>query len=421
MKRDQRGHRRVVAGRDDQGAEDEEGEHLEDRAHVLREVGEPLGDLVLGDPERDPEDERGDQPVAEGDVREPEGDEPEADGVDALVPRRDAPRDDAMQPAAEDAEHDPDHGAERRLADELSGLAAGVAAGRGEDEEEEHERQREPVVEPGLEVERVADRLRDRARRDHRGGDHGVGGAEDRAEQERLGPGRGRRRAACADQASSTRVIGIAITSARAGGPQWRPSSSRSTSSPSETRVRISASSISSTIPSSPTSTETTSSSASTIPSAIESTDAESTVPRIRPESAAVTASSAPKISAASPKERSISARTSRRSRRSCGSRRPRARRRRCPGGRRSAPRAAARRRELGIHALSAIDIALHDLVGKQLGRPGLPAPRRRRAATRSRRTRRSSRSAAGPHARRADGRHRAPVRASARGSASAR
>ena len=42
-------------------------------------------------------------------------------------------------------------------------------------------------------------------------------------------------------------MIGIANTSARAGGPQWRPSSSRSTSSPSEIRVRISASSISST------------------------------------------------------------------------------------------------------------------------------------------------------------------------------
>ncbi len=51
-----------------------------------------------------------------------------------------------------------------------------------------------------------------------------------------------------APSASSTRVIGIANTSARAGGPQWRPSSSRSTSSPSETRVRISASSISSKI-----------------------------------------------------------------------------------------------------------------------------------------------------------------------------
>ena len=39
-------------------------------------------------------------------------------------------------------------------------------------------------------------------------------------------------------------MIGIAITSARAGGPQWRPSSSRSTTSPSEISVRISASSI---------------------------------------------------------------------------------------------------------------------------------------------------------------------------------
>ena len=39
-------------------------------------------------------------------------------------------------------------------------------------------------------------------------------------------------------------MTGIAITSARAAGPQCLPSSSRSTSSPSENRVRISASSI---------------------------------------------------------------------------------------------------------------------------------------------------------------------------------
>ena len=80
--------RAVVAGGDDQGAEDEEGEHLEDRADVLGEVGEALGDLVLGDAERDPEDEGGDQAVAEGDVGEPEGGEPEADRVDPLVARR---------------------------------------------------------------------------------------------------------------------------------------------------------------------------------------------------------------------------------------------------------------------------------------------------------------------------------------------
>ena len=33
-------------------------------------------------------------------------------------------------------------------------------------------------------------------------------------------------------------------------------------------------------------------------------------------------------------------------------------------------PRIYAGRRGLGIHALSAVDVALHDLVGKQLGRP---------------------------------------------------
>jgi len=37
-------------------------------------------------------------------------------------------------------------------------------------------------------------------------------------------------------------------------------------------------------------------------------------------------------------------------------------------------------RRGLGIHALSAIDIALHDLAGKQLGLPVLQADGRRPA-----------------------------------------
>ena len=50
-------------------------------------------------------------------------------------------------------------------------------------------------------------------------------------------------------------MIGIAITSARATGLQCRQSSSRSTNIPSEKRVRISASSISSTIDWSPAST----------------------------------------------------------------------------------------------------------------------------------------------------------------------
>ncbi len=55
-------------------------------------------------------------------------------------------------------------------------------------------------------------------------------------------------KSALATRASSTIVIGIAITSERATGLQWRRSSSRSTNIPSEKRVRISANSTSSTI-----------------------------------------------------------------------------------------------------------------------------------------------------------------------------
>ncbi len=38
-------------------------------------------------------------------------------------------------------------------------------------------------------------------------------------------------------------------------------------------------------------------------------------------------------------------------------------------------------RRRLGIHALSAFDIALYDLVGEQLGRPALHLPGARAAS----------------------------------------
>ena len=82
-------------------------------------------------------------------------------------------------------------------------------------------------------------------------------------------------------------MIGIASTIARVTGPQWTRSSSRSTNSPSENRVRISASSTRSTIAGSRASTETTPVSARTMPSATESTEIDSTVPRITPESAA--------------------------------------------------------------------------------------------------------------------------------------
>ena len=95
-------------------------------------------------------------------------------------------------------------------------------------------------------------------------------------------------------------MIGIASTIARVTGPQWIRSSSLSTNSPSENRVRISASSTRSTIAGSLASTETTSVSARTIPSATESTEIDSTVPRITPDSAAAAASSPPTISRAS-------------------------------------------------------------------------------------------------------------------------
>ena len=114
-------------------------------------------------------------------------------------------------------------------------------------------------------------------------------------------------KSALAASPSSTIVIGIAITSARATGLQWRRSSSRSTNIPSEKRVRISASSTSSTIDSLLASMSTTPTAASRIPSATESTEAESTVPFITPERAATKVSSPPKIRTASPKLRSTS------------------------------------------------------------------------------------------------------------------
>ena len=102
-------------------------------------------------------------------------------------------------------------------------------------------------------------------------------------------------------RASKPSVIGIARTIARVTGPQWTRRSSRSTNSPSENRVRISASSIRWTTAESVASTETTSVVARPIPSATESTEIDSTVPRITPDSAAATASSAPNSRIASP------------------------------------------------------------------------------------------------------------------------
>ena len=186
---DQRRDAVVEAGGDDQRTEDEEGQHLEDRAGVLGEFDEALGDFALGGAHRDPADEGGDQAVADRHVGEAEGDEGETDRVDPLVAGGEAAAREVMvKPAAEESEGDADQAAEQRLADQLRRFAAGIAAGAGEDEEEEDERQRQAVVEPGLEVERVAYRARHQPRGDDGRGDDRVGRREHRRQQEGLGP-----------------------------------------------------------------------------------------------------------------------------------------------------------------------------------------------------------------------------------------
>ena len=148
----------VVAGGDDQRPEDEEGDHLEDRADVLGELDEGLGDLVLGGAHRDPGDEGGDQAVADRDVGEAEGEQGEADRVDALVARgQPAAGEVVVEAAADDADDDPDQARRTPPPRPAAPPRCRVAARRGEDEEEEDERQRQPVVEARLEVERVAD------------------------------------------------------------------------------------------------------------------------------------------------------------------------------------------------------------------------------------------------------------------------
>ena len=123
MKRTSKRDAGAVAGGDDQAAEDEEGEHLEDRADVLAEDDEVVGDVVLGDAEGDPADEGGDQPVAEGDVGEPEGEHPDPERVDPLVAADDpAARQVLGEPAGAPAQGDPDHSADRGLAEQLQPL-----------------------------------------------------------------------------------------------------------------------------------------------------------------------------------------------------------------------------------------------------------------------------------------------------------
>ena len=97
-----------------------------------------------------------------------------------------------------------------------------------------------------------------------------------------------------AASASNPRVRGMAITSARATGPQCITSSSLSTKSPSENSVTIRASRKRWTTAVSDPWTWIAPASARMNPVVTESTEIESTVPRMSPESAAAIARRAP-------------------------------------------------------------------------------------------------------------------------------
>src|SRR5215218_7781344 len=301
----ERPNRALVAGRDDERPEDEERQDLEDRAHVLREVDEALRDLVLGDPERDRADERGDQAVAEGDIGEAEGHQTDADRVDALVAPGHAAGHDLVKAPADRPKATPsaapNTASPTSCAASLPASPPGVARTR----KKRTKGSARPSLSPDsrFSVWRIAAGTRCAVTTvEVTTGSVGESTAPSRNASAQVSSSK----RSFAASARTTSVIGIANTSARATGLQLRPSSSRSTTSPSEIRVRISASSISSTIPASSTWIVTRSSCASTIPSRIESTDAESTVPRISPDSAATTASRAPMMSSASPNPRSI-------------------------------------------------------------------------------------------------------------------
>ena len=112
----------------------------------------------------------------------------------------------------------------------------------------------------------MADDRRHPLRGDDRRGDDGIGRRRARRRAGTPRPRSAPDEQLCAARPSRPSVIGIASTIARVTGPQWTTRSSRSAASPSENRVRISASSISSTIASSPDATVTTPAAASTIP-----------------------------------------------------------------------------------------------------------------------------------------------------------
>ena len=92
-------------------------------------------------PEGDAADERGDQPVAEGDVCDAVAQQSEPERVDALVPAGEpTARKPVHELAAADSDRDAQRRSERSLAEQLERLLTRVASRRGQDQEEEHER-----------------------------------------------------------------------------------------------------------------------------------------------------------------------------------------------------------------------------------------------------------------------------------------
>ena len=150
----------------------------------------PCGHVALARRHRDPADEGGDQPVAEGDFGEAEGEEGEADRVDPLVARGQAAAGQAVvQAPAEHAEADADQRRRpppRRPASPLRcrRRRPGVARTR----KKRTKGSARPSLRPDSRLSVWRTGARDQARGDDRRGDHRVGRREHRAEQERLGP-----------------------------------------------------------------------------------------------------------------------------------------------------------------------------------------------------------------------------------------
>ena len=164
--------------------------HLQDRAGVLGELDETRGHVALGRRHRDPTDEGGDQPVADGHFGEAEGDEGEADRVDALVARSQAAAREARVQAPAQTPRAPNPIAAPTTASPASfaasppALPPGVARTR----KKRTKGSARPSLRPDSRLSVWRTDAGYQARGDDGGGDDRVGGREHRAEQERLGP-----------------------------------------------------------------------------------------------------------------------------------------------------------------------------------------------------------------------------------------